>query len=122
MAKTANNVEPVIYFHPGEFLKEKIQEMELTEGEFSKLCGISENKIKLICACKADVDEPTALALEKATTIPVYMWLKFQESFNIYKLQKLADMLLKNLKRNETSYEVKQQKVRQAINKMAAFV
>ena len=113
---------PVIYFHPGETLEEKLQEMGFSYSEFSKISGLAEDKIKRLTACKMDIDAEIAEILYKSTKIPASMWLKMQESFNLYKLQKLADMLLKNLKRHETAYEVKRQKVRQTINKMAALV
>ena len=119
---TKKTFEPAVYFHPGETLEEKLQEMGLSYSEFSKISGLSEDKIKRITACKTDIDEETAEILYKSTKIPVSMWLKMQESFNLYKLQKLAGMLLKNLQKHETAYEVKRQKVRQTINKMAALV
>ena len=118
MAKTGQNMEAVVFFHPGEFLDEKIQEMQISEKDFAAISGISENKIKLINACKADVDEPTAIALEKATKIPTHFWLKLQEDFNIYRMKLLVEQLNKSILR-PMDYNTKCDKIRKTVKKMA---
>jgi len=118
MAKTGKNVEPVIFFHPGETLSEKMEEMQISEKDFAAISGISENKIKLINACKADVDEPTAIALEKATKIPTHFWLKLQEDFNIYRMKLLVEQLNKSILR-PMEYNTKRDKIRKTVKKMA---
>ncbi|MCR5454766.1 MAG: hypothetical protein K6F33_07255 [Bacteroidales bacterium] len=117
MAKTGRNVEPFIYFHPGETLSEKMQEMQISEKDFAEISGISENKIKLINACKADVDEPIAIALEKATRIPTHFWLKLQVDFNIYRMKLLVEQLNKNIMR-PMEYNTKCDKIRKTVKRM----
>ncbi|MBR4267143.1 MAG: hypothetical protein IKQ46_13905 [Bacteroidales bacterium] len=117
MAKTGQNIEAVVFFHPGEFLGEKMDEMGISEKDFSKLSGISEEKVHLINKCKADVDFDTATALEKATLIPTHFWLKLQDDYNIYRIRLLAESLTNSIKRPAEN-DVKRQKKRKTVNKM----
>lgn len=117
MAKTGKRVQPYIFFHPGETLSEKMDEMQISEKEFAEISGISEDKIRLINACKADVDEPTAIALEKATRIPTHFWLKLQEDFNIYRMKLLVEQLHKSILR-PMEYNIKRDKIRKTVKKM----
>ncbi len=117
MAKTGQNVDAVVFFHPGEFLEEKMQEMQISEKDFAALSGIDEGTIRLINACKADVDEPTAVALEKATRIPTHFWLKLQEDFNIYRMRLLVEQLSKNLRR-PIEYNTKCDRIRKTVKQM----
>jgi plasmid maintenance system antidote protein VapI len=118
MAKTGKNIEPFIYFHPGETLSEKMQEMQISEKDFATLSGIDEGTIRLINACKADVDEHTAVALEKATRIPAHFWLKTQENFNIYRMKLLVEQLSKNL-RQPIEYNTKCDRIRKTVKRIA---
>lgn len=77
---------PFICYHPGETLSEKLQEMGLSNTEFSEISGLTVEKIRKITAGENDIDEPTAVILEKYTQIPAKFWLKLQENHNLYKL------------------------------------
>lgn len=121
MAKTGKNVKPAVYFHPGVFLEEKLQEMNISVAEFAKTSSIDESKVKRIVEGKSDIDVSTAEILEKYTEVPKYFWMKVQEKYNIYKLQKLAGTLLSTLKKNGP-YEDKRQRVRLTVSKMVAMV
>ena len=118
MAKTGKNIEPFIYFHPGETLLEKMQEMQISEKDFAALSGIDENTIHLINACKAAVNESIAAGLEKATKIPAHFWLNVQESFNLYRMKLLVEQLSKNLQR-PIEYKTKCDRIRKTVKKMA---
>jgi|GEM_PF-6139853 len=97
MAKTGKPVKPIIYFHPGVFLAEKLQEMEMSEKQFAEISGLPEKTITLINSEKKDIDSDIATSLEKATSIPATLWLKLQENYNIYRFKKLAFSLFKGL-------------------------
>ena len=58
-----------IYFHPGETLEEKLQEMGLTNVEFAKVSGLDIDIVNGIVACKTDVNPKYAAILEKYTQI-----------------------------------------------------
>lgn len=76
--------EPVMYFHPGEYLSEKIDEMGLTIKDFAKLSGLTREQVEGIVSCKMSVTEPIAKRLYVATNIPVYWWLRDQEKYDEY--------------------------------------
>lgn len=71
-------------FHPGEMLKEKLEEMEMDVPTFSQLSGLTENVIEDVTSCKIPITEDIAVLLEKGTGIPTYLWLKLQHSFEEY--------------------------------------
>ncbi len=98
MAKTGKPVKPIIYFHPGVFLAEKIQEMGMSEKQFAEVSGLPEKIISLINSGKMDIDSSIASTLEKTTLIPATLWLKLQENYNIYRFKKLAFSLFNGLK------------------------
>ncbi|MBQ3656085.1 MAG: hypothetical protein II956_04445 [Bacteroidales bacterium] len=118
MAKTGKDIEPFIYFHPGEILSEKMDEMEVSVDEFSKISGLEISEIKRIKACKADINPVNAASLEKATQIPAAFWLKAQENYNMFLIKKLVETLTRNLK-SVSAYDVKKQKIRQTIQKLS---
>ncbi|MBR4325809.1 MAG: hypothetical protein IKP73_09830 [Bacteroidales bacterium] len=97
MAKTGKPIKPAVYFHPGVFLTEKLQEMEMSEKQFAEISGLPEKTITLINSEKMDIDSSTAATLEKATRIPATLWLKLQENYNIYRFKKMAFTLFKGL-------------------------
>lgn len=71
-------------FHPGEMLKEKLEEMEMDVPTFSQLSGLTEKVIEDVTSCKIPITEDIAVLLEKGTGIPTYLWLKLQHSFEEY--------------------------------------
>ncbi|MBR4677974.1 MAG: hypothetical protein IKO99_08220 [Bacteroidales bacterium] len=116
MAKTGKIVKPVVCFHPGETLKEKLQEMGISNKEFAAITSINEEDVILITNCKLDINENIALALEKGTGIPKSFWLKKQEKFNFYCLNKLAQSIVNDVKNYDFE---KKPRIRQTINKMS---
>jgi len=116
MAKTGKIVKPVICFHPGETLKEKLEEMGISNKEFAEITKISEENIALITSCKLDIDEKIAALLEKGTGIPACFWLKKQEKFNFYNLNRLAQSVVNDAKNYDLT---KMPRIRQTINKMS---
>ncbi|MCR5453631.1 MAG: XRE family transcriptional regulator, partial [Bacteroidales bacterium] len=64
-----------VYFHPGETLEEKLQEMGLSNLEFAQVTGLDIDTVKGIVSCKIDITDAMAKRLEKGTQIPAYLWL-----------------------------------------------
>lgn len=71
-------------FHPGEMLKEKLEEMNMDVPTFARLSGLAENIIVDVISCKIPITEDIAVVLEKSTGIPTYLWVKLQHSFEEY--------------------------------------
>ena len=95
-----NNLKLAVYFHPGETLKEKLQEMGLSNIEFSRVSRLDIDTVNNIVSCKIDVDEKIAKQLEKGTQIPAYLWIRQQETFNRYRMEKLAKSLVNDMRKD----------------------
>ncbi len=91
---------PTEAFHPGETLEEKLQEMGLSYIEFSTVSGLDIDTVKGIVSCKIDVNPKIAKILERYTQIPQDFWLNKQETFNRYRMEKLAKSLVNDMRKD----------------------
>ena len=88
----ANNIQnetfqPSVAFHPGETLKEKLEEMNMTVESFSVATDIPAYMIEDILYARSSVTTDIALAFEEATHIPAHFWLNTQHSYDEYMLK-----------------------------------
>ena len=113
---TQKENKPFVCYHPGETLREKLDEMGLTDAEFAKVSGLTVDNVRKITSCKMDIDATTAAVLEKYTQIPATFWLKLQENHNLYKLDQLTSSLAKEIRHNGAN---KMQKIRRTIEKLS---
>ena len=80
------NIKLDIAFHPGEELKEKLQEMKMTSKQFAEETQLTEEYINNVIACQASVSPKDAVAFEMVTAIPATLWLKMQHDYDDYVL------------------------------------
>lgn len=116
MIMTQKENKPFVCYHPGETLREKLDEMGLTDAEFAKVSGLTVDDVRKITSCKMDIDDTIATVLEKYTQIPATFWLKLQENHNLYKLDQLSSSLVKEIRHNGAN---KMQKIRRTIEKLS---
>ena len=74
-------------FHPGYYLKEYIEEMQMTQDEFAKRLGISGKQISLILAENASVTADIAYKLSKLIGTSMDLWLNLQSQYDANKVQ-----------------------------------
>lgn len=72
------------YFHPGEDLEEKLQEMGIGVAEFSARAQLPETIVGDIIKGEASITADIAIAFEEVTQIPAYMWLRAQHDYDEY--------------------------------------
>lgn len=72
------------YFHPGEDLEEKLQEMGMDVSTFSRLANLPESIVRDIMKGEASITADVAIAFEEVTQIPAYMWLRAQHDYDEY--------------------------------------
>jgi addiction module HigA family antidote len=77
-----NQYFPQVFFHPGETLGEKLQEMGLSSEELASKIGQPLYIIEEILQQKRDITPEIALLLEGITKIPAHMWLTAQYNYN----------------------------------------
>ena len=72
------------WFHPGETLKELLEERNLSSGKFAQMCGLPEEAINDFINGKTSVSKAFAEILEKNTKMPAKMWLGLQKGYDTY--------------------------------------
>jgi addiction module HigA family antidote len=77
-----NQYFPQVFFHPGETLGEKLQELGLSSEELASKIGQPLYIIEEILQQKRDISPEIALLLEGITKIPAHMWLTAQYNYN----------------------------------------
>lgn len=74
-------------FHPGYYLKEYLEEVQLTQDEFAKRLGISGKQISLILAGNASVTPDIAYKISKLIGTSIELWLNLQSSYDAWKIE-----------------------------------
>ena len=85
---------PAVYFHPGEMLSEKLEEMGMSIEELAQMTAFPTYRLSDIAHGHEAVTDDMALALEKVSRIPARIWLKRQQGYDEYMHKKTADSYL----------------------------
>ena len=72
---------PVAY-HPGEMLKEKLEELGLTPVQFAEESSLSLETVLGLINKSQTVTSDLALSLEESTQIPAHLWLNIQKEYD----------------------------------------
>lgn len=72
----------ILAFHPGFYLKELIEDMEITQDEFAKRLDISSKHLSEILSGKASVHEDVAMKLATVLGTSAGLWLNLQAKYN----------------------------------------
>ncbi len=80
-------------FHPGCYLKEYLEELEMTQDEFAKRLGISGKQISLILSEDANITVDIAYKLSKMMGTSAQLWLDLQAKYDTYLMEVQASML-----------------------------
>ena len=78
--KTRNGMRPV---HPGEILREELDEMEMSANALSKELGVPVNRITMILNGTRGVSADTALRLARYFGTTPQMWLNLQKTWEL---------------------------------------
>lgn len=78
----------MVRFHPGETLREKLQEMEMSVKEFALRIEKPEQMVLDLIDCKMAVNAEWALLLEYALGISAEFWLNKQSNYDLSVLRK----------------------------------
>ena len=74
----------VYAYHPGETLREKLQEMEMSIKEFAIRTTKPEKTINAVLVGESAVTPDMSIAFEQVTRIPAHFWLNLQRNFDEY--------------------------------------
>lgn len=95
METKKNQYYPQIAFHPGETLKEKLEELGMGPKEFAIRTGKPEKTILAILKCKSSITPEMAVQFEHVLKIPAHFWLNMQRTFDEFLAREERNELIK---------------------------
>lgn len=82
MSNNLISYEELIAFHPGSYIEDIIDELNITQDEFAKRMGVSSKTISKIVNGKANITEILAEKLSRFTGISYKTWMNLQLFYN----------------------------------------
>jgi len=79
----ANIYNSDLAIHPGEFLKETLEEIEMSQAELSRRLGRPIQVINEIIKGKKSITSTTALELEDVLGVPSHIWIGLESAYQI---------------------------------------
>lgn len=92
----------LIGFHPGNYVSEILDDMNITQEEFAHRLGISSKAVSKLVNCEENISPATANKLEQVTGVSIQTWLNLQAKYDA-KVQEI-----KNLQNEDEADVVKQ--------------
>lgn len=74
-------------YHPGYYLREYLEDVQLTQDEFAKRLGISGKQISLILAENASITPDIAFKISKLIGTSIELWLNLQSNYDAWKIE-----------------------------------
>ena len=69
-------------FHPGYYVEEAIQDMNISQGEFAKRLGVSERTLSLFINGQIDISYNLARRLSMVLGTSINFWFNLQRIYN----------------------------------------
>lgn len=82
-------------FHPGYYIEQIIEDMEITQEEFAALTGMSTEIVNLLVRGEIDISKDIAEKLSYIYGMSVDVWLNIQSEYN-RKLLKIQNKMQNN--------------------------
>lgn len=77
----------LIAFHPGYYIKDMIEDMEISQDEFAKRLGVSGKTVSKLINGKINLSNDVALQLSTMFGTSTEMWLNLQQTYDIKYLE-----------------------------------
>jgi antitoxin HigA-1 len=87
-----------IAFHPGEFLKEILDELPMSQAEFARVVGVSPMRISHVVNGSRPVTAELALLFGKAFGQSPEYWLNLQRAYDLALARKAIGKQLNSIK------------------------
>ena len=94
MATRSNRIVPARAIHPGEILREELQERGIKQKDFAQAIGIQATHLNEFIKGKRNLNEDLAMKLESQLGIPFNIWM------NLWMKRGRLNSTLYNLKRH----------------------
>lgn len=86
-------------FHPGYYLREYLEELQMTQDEFAKRIGITGKQISKILAEEASITADIAYKLSRFMGTSTVVWLNLQAKYDAYVIENKAKELYEEEKK-----------------------
>lgn len=80
----ANNLTPFEPTHPGELIRDELEERHMTQAKLAEQIGVSPSLLNEVINGKRGVNTELALLLEAALGISANMFLQLQADYNMH--------------------------------------
>lgn len=99
----SNKLEPSKPVHPGEVLREELENRGISQKKFSEQIGIPYKNLNDILNCRKPITENTALLLEAALGIPAHILIGLQTDYNMQVIKQDPSFLERLAKIRQTA-------------------
>lgn len=83
MSNNEQTYEELIAFHPGSYVEDIIDDMNMSQKEFAERLGVSPKTISKIVNGEESISKDTANKLSKLTGISITTWLNLQNTYDM---------------------------------------
>lgn len=87
-------IEPI---HPGEHLREELQEVDISATEFARQIGVPANRISQLLRGQRDITADTALRIGHFFGTSAEFWMSLQNVYEIRLAQRKSGKAIKSL-------------------------
>ena len=84
----ANNLTPYRFTHPGEIVKDELEDRGITQREFAERVGMSYSVLNELLNAHRPLTTTTALLFEAALGLPADMLMRIQTKYNLQMARK----------------------------------
>lgn len=89
----ANNLKPYRFTHPGEVVKDELEDRGISQRAFACMLGISYSMLNEILNAHRPITASMALMIEAALGLPADMLMNLQGSYNLNTARNNSDVI-----------------------------
>ena len=89
----ANNLTPFRFTHPGEIVKDELEDRGISQREFAERIGMSYSVLNELLNAHRPLTTKTALLFEAALGLPADVLMRIQTKYNLQTARKDKDVI-----------------------------
>jgi len=89
----ANNLTPFRFTHPGEIIKDELEDRGISQREFAQNVGMSYSVLNELLNAHRPLTTNTALLFEAALDLPAELLMRIQTKYNLQTARKDKDVI-----------------------------
>ena len=89
----ANNLTPYRFTHPGEIIKDELEDRDISQREFAECIGMSYSVLNELLNAHRPLTTNTALLFEAALGLPADVLMRIQTKYNLQTARKDKEII-----------------------------